>query len=383
MNRAVMLRIAACGAMGLGAGLLIAARLAQGLGAALFMPSSLALLVRAFPEPRRRASMLALWSAMVAASGTLGPTLGGLLTSAFGWRSIFLVNIPVVAAGVALTLRAVEARPGTGLRINPVGNLLVFLTAGSGAYALIQGNATGFSAGSVRAALGILAVSAVLLVVQQRLTPRPVMPWGLFRRRAFTGANLVGFLYSGALFGNLYLMGLFFQNARHASPLAAGVQFLPMTICFPLANLGYGRLHHRVSDATIMGCCLGVAGLATLALTAVTPATPYAVIAVALGLANSGAGLVTASMTAATVRAAGDEHAGHAGAVLNTNRQFGVLLGVAAIGLTVHGAADWTQALRLGSAGIALAYLCASAAAFTLVPSRSGASAASDRRTTR
>ncbi|TDD59006.1 MFS transporter, partial [Actinomadura darangshiensis] len=84
---------------------LITARLVQGAGAALFMPSSLALLIQAFPDPRRRARVLGLWSAIVSSAIALGPTLGGVLVATLGWRSIFLINLPVGIAGMALTLR--------------------------------------------------------------------------------------------------------------------------------------------------------------------------------------------------------------------------------------------------------------------------------------
>ena len=123
-------------------------------------------------------------------------------------------------------------------------------------------------------------------------------------------------------------MGLFFQNARHVSPMEAGLQLLPMTMCFPLGNILYTRIHHRISNAAIMSVCLSVAGVATLLLIGVDRETPYWLLALVLGIANSGAGLVTASMTAATVAAAGDRHANHAGAILNANRQLGVLVGV-------------------------------------------------------
>ncbi|YAL84687.1 MFS transporter [Dermacoccaceae bacterium W4C1] len=182
---------------------------------------------------------------------------------------------------------------------------------------------------------------------------------GLFARRAFSGVNAVGFLYSGALYGCLYLMGLFFQNARNLSPVEAGLQLLPMTVCFPLGNLLYTQIHDRVSNATIMGGCLGLAGVATLLLLPVGPGTPYWYLAVLLGLANSGAGLVTASMTAATVEAAGDENANHAGAVLNTNRQLGILVGVAVIGLILQGTSDWYRGLHLALGLVAGVYLLA------------------------
>jgi DHA2 family methylenomycin A resistance protein-like MFS transporter len=347
--------------------ILIAARAVQGIGAAMFMPSSLSLLVTRFTEPRERARMLGLWSAMVATSAAIGPTLGGVLVSAFGWRSIFLINIPVVVAGIALTLRFIEDDAGTPQRISPTGHLTLLAAVASASFVLIEGHSSGFHTPLILGAAGLLIVSAVVLVVQQRRTSRPVMPWALFHNRAFAIPNLVGFLYSGALYGGLYLMGLFFQNARHATPLETGLQLLPMTVFFPLGNVLYTRIYHRVSNAGIMTVCLLLAGAATLLLVRVDAQSPYWYLAVALGIANSGAGLVTASMTAATVAAAGDRHASYAGAVLNTNRQVGVLVGVAVIGLIIQANANWYGGLHVSVAVVGGTYLAAAVAAFALV----------------
>ncbi len=345
---------------------LIGARAVEGVGAAMFMPSSLALLVGTFTEPGQRARMLGLWSAMVATSAAIGPTMGGVLVSAFGWRSIFLINVPVVVAGLLLTVRVIPATPGTGQRVSPVGNVLFFVVVASGAYVLIQGRSSGFGARTVIAAVAFLVIGGLILIVQQSGTVAPIMPWNLFARPAFAVPNIVGFLYSGALYGNLYLMGLFLQNARHVSAFEAGLQLLPMTICFPLGNILYTRIHHRVTNAMIMTTCLMIAGIATLLLLRAAPSTPYWYIAVTLGVANSGAGLVTASMTAATVQAAGDEHANHAGAVLNTNRQLGVLVGVATIGLVLQSTTNWYRGLHIALGIVAAGYLLASATALIL-----------------
>ncbi len=352
---------------------LIAARAVEGVGAALFMPSSLALLVGTFTEPGQRAKMLGLWSAMVATAAAVGPTVGGVLVSAFGWRSIFLINVPIVVTGLLLTVRVIPSRPGDGHRVSPLGNLLFFVVIASGAYVLIQGRSSGFDAPTVLIAAALLVVGVLVLMVQQPRAAAPVMPWHLFGRPAFSVSNIIGFLYSGALYGNLYLMGLFLQNARHVSAFEAGLQLLPMTVCFPLGNIVYVRIHHRVSNSTIMTTCLLIAGVATLLLVQAEPSTPYWYIAVTLGAANSGAGLVTASMTATTVQGAGDEHANHAGAVLNTNRQLGILVGVATIGLILGSTTSYYHGLHIALGVVAAAYLLASIAALILTRSTKSA----------
>jgi MFS transporter, DHA2 family, methylenomycin A resistance protein len=345
---------------------LIGARALEGVGAALFMPSSLSLLVGQFTEPAQRARMLGLWSAMVATSAALGPTLGGVLVGTVGWRSIFLVNLPVVVAGTMLTIRVIPPDAGTGERVSLRGHLLVFVTIASVAYLLIQGDAPGSTPYEVLIASAVLVLSAGALLIQQRRTRLPVLPWYLFLRPPFAVPNIVGFLYSAALYGVLYLMGLFFQNARGVDALHAGLELLPMTIFFPVGNIIYTRIHHRVGNATIMATCLLIAGFATLLLTGTGRDTPYWYLAVGLAVANSGAGLVTASMTAGTVSAAGDNLANHAGAVLNTSRQLGVLVGVAAIGVLLQSSGNWYVGLHLSLGFAAAAYIVAGLVAVTI-----------------
>lgn len=359
---------------------LIGARAVQGIGAAMFMPSSLSLLIAQFTEPSRRARMLGLWSAMVATAAAIGPSLGGVLIGSFGWRSIFLINIPVVVVGMALTLRVVPRVSGTRQRVSPVGHLTMLGGVGAAAFLLIQGHSSGFRSPVSVIVAAVVVISGGMLLVQQRRTVNPVVPWDLFRGRVFSTVNAVGFLYSGALYGCLYAMGLFFQNARHVSPMEAGLQLLPMTMCFPLGNILYTRIQHRISNAAIMSVCLSVAGVATLLLIGVDRETPYWLLALVLGIANSGAGLVTASMTAATVAAAGDRHANHAGAILNANRQLGVLVGVAIVGLIVEYNASWDSGLPVVAAVIASAYIAAGFAASTLIRSRESRESSSRKR---
>lgn len=201
---------------------LIAARAVEGIGAALFMPSSLALLVGTFTEPGQRAKMLGLWSAMVATSAAIGPTVGGVLVGAFGWRSIFLINVPVVVAGLVLTALVIPSTPGTGQRVSPVGNLLFFVVVASGAYVLIQGRSSGFGARSVIFAAALLVIGGLVLIVEQSRTATPVMPWILFARPAFGVPNVVGFLYSGALSATCTSWGCSCRTpatSAHSSPV--------------------------------------------------------------------------------------------------------------------------------------------------------------------
>lgn len=349
------------------AAVLVGARLLQGAGAALFMPSSLSLLVNSFPEKRERTRMLGLWSAIVATSAGLGPTVGGLLVSVFGWQSIFLLNLPIGIIGILLTRRFIAPSSGRLLKLAATGHALWILMLAALSYALIEGPRLGWGADEVLTSYAVLVIAAGLLMVRERRAENLVMPWYLFRRPGFAGANLVGFLFNFALYGNMFMLSLFFQHARGASPFTAGLELLPMTIWFPLANVVYSRISARFSNGVLLTLCLVVAGAASLTMVTVASSTPYWVLAVAVGIANIGAGVISPGMTAALVDAAGPEHANVAGSVLNANRQIGTLVGIAAVGMVLGSISDGSRGPAVSFLIVGVAYLVGAACAWLLI----------------
>ncbi|WP_217165377.1 MFS transporter [Streptomyces sp. AC512_CC834] len=356
---------------------LIAARLVQGAGAALFMPSSLSLLVFSFPEKRQRTKMLGLWSAIVATSSGLGPTIGGLMVSAFGWESIFLLNLPIGVLGMYMTYRYVAPVETRATRLAVPGHITWILLLAAISYALIEGPQLGWAAGPVTAAYAVTVVAAATLVIRERRAANLVMPWLLFRHSGFAGANIVGFLFNFALFGSTFMLGLYLQHARGASPFEAGLELLPMTIFFPVANIVYSRISARFSNGMLLTTFLLLAGVASLTMVTISSGTPYWVLAVAVGAANIGAGIISPGMTAALVDAAGPEHANVAGSVLNANRQIGSLVGIAVMGVILNSITDWNHGAALCFLAVAIAYLLGGLGAWRLIayPERRLASA--------
>lgn len=356
-----------CCALSPNPGVLIGARLLQGAGAALFMPSSLSLLVFSFPEKRRRTRMLGLWSAIVATSSGLGPSIGGLMVGAFGWRSIFLLNLPIGAVGMLMTRRFIKPVAGREMKLAVPGHLLWILVLAALSYALIQGPQLGWASPSLLTAYAVAVVAAGALTARERRAANPVMPWSLFRTSGFSGANAVGFLFNFALFGSSFMLSLYLQHARGASPTRAGLELLPTTIFFPIANVVYSRISARYSNGVLLTAFLVLAAVAVSSMVTVSPTTPYWVLALAVGVANLGAGVISPAMTAAMVDSAGPAHANVAGSVLNTNRQIGSLIGIAAMSVVIGSAAGWSQAARICFALIAAAYLGGAVAAWTLI----------------
>ncbi|MFJ6747444.1 MFS transporter [Streptomyces sp. NPDC091266] len=317
---------------------LVAARFAQGAGAALFMPSSLSLLMNAFPEPARRAKILGIWSAIVSTSVGLAPTIGGLLVGTLGWRSIFLVNLPIGIAGLLLTRRVIGAVPGRRSALGGSGHVLGLLALGSLSYALIEGPAEGWGAPRVLAALVVTLLAAAGFVVRERVARTPVLPVALFADSSFSAANMVGFLFNFAFYGALFVLGLFLQTARGASPVTAGLQMLPAVLVIPFGNVLYARIGQRIGNRTALAASLALSAAGYLVLFLLLgPGLPYWAIAAILALANLGSGISSPAMTGVLMTAAGRAHADIGSATLNANRQIGSLVGIAGMGAVLAG----------------------------------------------
>lgn len=311
--------------------------------------------------------MLGLWSAIVATSAALGPTVGGLLVSAFGWQSIFLLNLPIGIAGILLTRRCITPARGKAARLAIPGHVLWIAALAALSFALIEGPRLGWNTIPVVAAYVVLALAAGLLIVRERRAADLVMPWSLFRRPAFVGANLVGFLFNFPLYGGMFMLGLFFQKAQGAAPFQAGLELLPMAIWFPLGNLVYSRISARFTNGLLLTVFMLTAAVASAAMVTVSASTPYWVLAVAVAVANVGAGIISPGMTAALVDAAGVEHANVSGSVLNANRQIGTLMGVAVMGVVLGAISDWNRGPAMCFLVMGIAYLAGGISAWWLI----------------
>jgi DHA2 family methylenomycin A resistance protein-like MFS transporter len=317
-------------------GVLIAARAVQGLGASALLPCSLALLVHQFPDPRARARALGVWGGMGSLGVALGPVLGGALVDLAGWRSIFLVNVPICLLTVTMLRRYVPESPKNPSGRTDVPGLLLgvitlaaltagFITAGQ------QGWLSLLRSPGPSALLAAGLIAGWFFVRAERRQPSPVLPLTLFRSRELSGATGVGLIFNLVLYGSLLCLSLFLQQSRHEPVLTTGLLLLPMSLVVGVGSLASGRLTARFGPRPpmIAGLTLAAAGTALLA-TAGTDTSLTLILggSVLLGLVS----LAMPAMTAAVVGAADPEHAGVASGILNAARQSGGALGVALLG---------------------------------------------------
>jgi EmrB/QacA subfamily drug resistance transporter len=324
------------------AGTLVAARALQGVGGALLTPGSLAIIQASF-SPGDRARAVGAWSGLSGIAGAIGPFVGGWLVDAASWRLIFLVNVPLAIAAVAVTLRYVpETRdPASGPGgIDLAGAALTAVGLGGISWALIEGGERGF--GGALLAVGGVGVAALLgfLALEWRVKD-PMLPLEIFRSRQFTAANLVTFVVYASLGITFFLLVIYLQQVLRYSPMEAGLATLPVTVLMLALSARAGQLADRIGPRVPMALGpLGIAGGLFL-LSRLRQGDTYlgdvlpGVVVFGLGLT-----LTVAPLTATVLAAASQRYAGIASGVNNAVSRGAGMLAIAVIpgiaGLTGH-----------------------------------------------
>lgn len=310
-----------------------AARAVQGLGAAAMFAVSLALLADAFPSDEERAGALAAYGATIAGAFAIGPLVGGALTTGLGWEWIFLVNVPVGVALVVLTLTKVResvdplARPVDWWGQAALAGALVLVVTG-----LLRGNEEGWGSTPIVAMLGGGVLLLVVFAVIERRVEHPMLPLGLFRGRAFTGAQIAAFAISSSFFAVFLYTTLYLQQILGLSAIEAGLVYLPGTIIMFVVSGATASLGDRISQPMMVtvglllvgvGMSLGVLFQADSSWTIMLPTVIIAMI---------GTGLFNPAVSAIALRAVPMRDAGLAAGVNDTFRQAGIAVGVAGLG---------------------------------------------------
>jgi DHA2 family methylenomycin A resistance protein-like MFS transporter len=324
---------------------LIAARILQGMGAAALVPSSLALLSRTCgDDPHLRAWGIGWWTAAGSIGLAAGPLLGGIMVDTLGWRSIFLINLPIGLLGIVLTRRVVTPIPGTETRIDWTGQALAIITLLSLTASVIQAHSAGWSSPLILTGLTTAALSLIAFITAEHRQAHPMLPLGFFRHRTFSGATAVGFLLNMTLYGAIFVLSLYFQQTRHWSAWLSGIAFLPLPIVLGLANVLAGRIGAILSAPGAMAAGLLLAAAGTASLAGLDATTPYLQIVPGLTLIPAGIGITVPLMTASLLGSVPQPRAGVASGVLNAVRQAGGAIGVALLGglasVPVHGVRD-------------------------------------------
>jgi EmrB/QacA subfamily drug resistance transporter len=323
--------------------LLVAFRVLQAVGGSMMNPVAMSIITNTFTDPRERAQAVGIWGAGFGISMALGPIVGGALVASAGWESIFLINIPLGLAAIALTLRFVpESKAPRPRRIDPVGQVLVIVLLSSLTYGIIEAPTHGWTSPETIAVFGAAAAALIALLLYEPRREEPLIELRFFRSIPFTSAIAISVTSFAAFGGFLFLNVLYLQDVRDLSPLETGVATLPMALMIvlmaPLSGRIVGRRGPRI-PLSIAGVCLAVACAMLAGLDAETPLT---YVLVAYAIFGVGFGMVNAPITNAAVSGMPRAQAGVAAAIATTSRAVGQTLGVAVVGAIGAGAAWWT-----------------------------------------
>lgn len=320
---------------------LIAARAVQGMGAALLVPSSLALINHACGhDSRLRAHAIGLWTAAGGVSIAAGPIVGGLLLEGLGWRSIFLVNLPVCVIGIILCLRVAETARKCQHRFDWSGQLFAMLALIGLTGAVIEGGSLGWRHPLIWGGLALASLSGGMFVRSQAKAVQPILPLRFFRLPNFSAAMVFGIAVNLAYYGIIFVLSLYLQHIRQYSAVEAGLAYLPLTATFIVSNLMSGWAVGRYGARVPMAAGAAVAALGYALLTPLHAHSAYLAMLLPFVLIPGGMGLAVPAMTTTVLASVEKSWSGTASAVLNAARQAGGTIGIAAFGGFVAGTHD-------------------------------------------
>jgi EmrB/QacA subfamily drug resistance transporter len=310
---------------------LVAARALQGVGAAIVTPLTLTLISDAFP-PERRAAALGIWGGITGLGVAMGPFVGGAVVEGLAWQWIFWANVPVGLALIPLALRKLGESHGPDRELDLPGLALGSAGLFALTFALIRGEALGWTSASVLGSLGVGLVLLAAFAGWERRAPAPMLPMRFFRSRAFSAANGLSFaMYFGA-FGAIFLISQYFQTAQGLGAFEAGARTLPWTgmpmIFAPLAGVLATRFGTRPLMA--VGLALQTIGLGWMALV-LEVSTPFAQLIAPFAITGIGMSFVFSMAPEAVLASVRPEDAGKASGATNAIREIGAVMGVAVL----------------------------------------------------
>ncbi|MEU6377229.1 MFS transporter [Streptomyces sp. NPDC046909] len=324
-----------------------------GLGSAALLPTTLALISHAVPDPRERGKYIGLWATALMGALATGPIVAGIILDHFAWRWIYLLSVPasLLTMACAAKLLTDSRAPGTR-RLDWPGQLTAALSITALVYGIIEGGATSFTEPKVMVALSTAAVAAVAFVLVERASDSPMLDLTLFRSPSFTATTLIAMISFLGLIGFFFALSLYFGMVQHLSTLDAAWRLV--TVCAVPLLLGppVGRLVHRVSPRLLIPGGLLVTAASLLSLTDIGPDTSFGSLAWRLALLGLGLAFVITPMTATAVSSVPYRQAGMAAAANNAFRQVGGALGPAVLGALLTSEAVDALPGHLADAGL-------------------------------
>jgi EmrB/QacA subfamily drug resistance transporter len=310
----------------------LTARAVQGLGGALVFPSTLAVINTTFAEGRDRNRALGIWGGAGAAGLVVGVLFGGVLTHAFGWEAVFLINVPLAAAALIAAFVVIEPDRVThsDRKFEVFGALTATGAVSFLVFALVQGPETGWSSPGI-----ILAVAAGLLLlatftVIERRSRDPIVPRRLLANRPLTIAVAIAFMFMATFGSLLYFLSIYFQDVRGYDPMQAGIAFLLPTAVVVASSAAAGSVVTQIGlrSTMVTALAIGAVGAVALAL-AISPDSTYRSLTPGLIAISIADGVMFTSMFIAAATGVDDTEQGVAAAIVSTGAGIGAAVGLA------------------------------------------------------
>ena len=327
------------------------ARGLQGVGGAIMFAVSLALVAQEFPGGPERGMAMGIYGASIGVAVAVGPLIGGVLTDGLGWQSVFLVNVPVGIATIAVTYwKLHESRDPNASRID-WGGVVTFSTALLLlVFALVRGNDKGWGSTEIVSLLAAAAVLMAAFVTIERRVAEPMLPLGLFRRGAFTGVQLAAFAISASMFSLFLYLTLYLQDFLGYSAIGAGLRYLPITVgAFILAPIS-GMALAKVQARYLMAGGLALTGVGLVLMGGLELTSGWTALLAGFVVSGIGIGLLNPVIADVALSVVPKERSGMAAGINDTFRQVGVAVGTAAWGAIFLGVgASKAQSLAGGT----------------------------------
>src|SRR5256714_6114696 len=312
------------------------ARGIQGIGGAALFATALALIGHEY-RGADRFGAIALWGATVGAAVASGPLVGGILTDAFGWRWVFFVNVPVGAFALLIArTRMTESRDVGSVRTDLAG--LVTFTAALFliVFGLLRGNAEGWGSALILSALIAGAALLVLFVVVEARQARPMLDLSLFRRPAFVGVSVATFTIAAGMFALFPYLSIYLQDILGASPLGAGLRFLPLTAFVFLVPIATRGIAQRMQPWLLASLGMLLVAIGLLLMHGLTAGSRWTALLPGFIVGGIGIGLANPTLAASALRTVDPARSGMASGINNAFRLSGVAIGVAALGAVLE-----------------------------------------------
>jgi EmrB/QacA subfamily drug resistance transporter len=344
---------AAC-ALAPGIRFLVAARAVQGVAAALLVPSSLAILGAAF-SPRERGRAVGTWSSLTAVAAAIGPIAGGWLVQVASWRAVFLLNLPIAGAVLAIALSKVpETRNPSAGPLDLLGAFAATIGLAGLVFGLIEVPGAGWSDPRVWVSLAAGGVALAGFVVIEARSAHPMAPLDLFRIRAFAGANLLTLFLYAALSAAFFLLPFELIQAQGYSPSEAGAALLPLIVLLFALSRPAGAIADRFGPGVPLTVGPAIAAVGFFLLSVPHHDARYATgLLPALSVLGLGMAITVAPLTTTVLNAVGERDAGTASGINNAVARVGGLVAIAAFGVVASQVFDRALDRRLSEAGLA------------------------------